>query len=250
MSFPQSVAEKTLLACGRCCCICHVFCGTKVELHHIKPKSNGGSDDYDNCIPLCFNCHSEMGKPTHHKGRGYSEAELKAHRDNWYESKKMALQMNGGICTADKQQFEKICALFAQAEYVLSDHDMVGAFQQSDIAGLLYYADCSEDPFNRFIDAELEMLRSKLLKQLQECVAIFRQYLYWDEGSNENLCVSHMWLYNHGKMELENGEQLQEYKDEVQQLMQAAEATWAAYVAFVQQMRYRMSISIDQPNRK
>ena len=39
MGFPQSVAEKALVACGRCCCICHVFCGTKIELHHINRKA-------------------------------------------------------------------------------------------------------------------------------------------------------------------------------------------------------------------
>lgn len=244
MSFPQSVAEKALVACGRCCCICHVFCGTKIELHHIKPKSNGGSDDFDNCIPLCFNCHAEMGKPTHHKGRGYDEKELKDHRDQWYERKKESLQTAGSVCTVDKQQFEEICTLFSQAKYVLTDHNMAAAFCQDDIEGLFRYADRSDDPFTMFIDADLEMLRSKLLLQLHKCVSTFRRYLYWNEGPNRDLCASDMWLYNHGQKDREASEQLQVFEDEVRQLTQVAEATWAEYVSFVQQIRFRIGGNI------
>lgn len=57
-----------------------------IELHHIKQKSEGGDDSYDNCIPLCFNCHADVGayNTKHPKGRKYSEAELKEHRNIWY----------------------------------------------------------------------------------------------------------------------------------------------------------------------
>ena len=44
MSFPESVEVAALAACERCCCICHKFCGTKIELHHIKQKADGGED--------------------------------------------------------------------------------------------------------------------------------------------------------------------------------------------------------------
>lgn len=86
MGFPQSVADKALAACGRCCCICHKFCGIKMELHHIHQHADGGEDTFDNCIPLCFDCHADMGKgdPRHPKGKHYSEQELRFHRDKWY----------------------------------------------------------------------------------------------------------------------------------------------------------------------
>ena len=78
MSFPDSVAVEALTSCGRCCCICHKFCGTKIELHHIEQKAYGGEDSLENCIPLCFDCHSDMGKadPKHPKGKRYSIEEL------------------------------------------------------------------------------------------------------------------------------------------------------------------------------
>ena len=87
MSFPKSVEIEALVKCGRCCCICHKFCGTKIELHHIKQKAYGGADTIDKCIPLCLECHADMGKadPKHPKGKHYSENELRQHRDNWYK---------------------------------------------------------------------------------------------------------------------------------------------------------------------
>ena len=144
------------------------------------------------------------------------------------------------VCAADKQQFEQICSLFAQAKYVLTEHDMAATFCQNDIEGLFCYADRSDDPFTMFIDADLEMLRSKLLVQLNECVAIFRRYLYWHNGPSRDLCVSDLWLYNHGKKLKETPEQLQEFEEKARRLTQVAEATWAEYVSFVQQMRFRI----------
>ena len=49
-------------------------------------KSRGGKDSFDNCIPLCFNCHGDMRSVDHRhpKGRKYTESELKNHRDSWY----------------------------------------------------------------------------------------------------------------------------------------------------------------------
>ena len=66
MAFSKRIIEKALGACGRCCCICHSFCGKNIELHHIIQKSDGGPDSFDNAIPLCLNCHADMGKTDPH----------------------------------------------------------------------------------------------------------------------------------------------------------------------------------------
>lgn len=77
------VAREALVQSGRCCCICHRFCGTKIELHHIIPIEQGGDDSIENCIPVCFDCHADIGhyNDKHPRGRKYSPAELRAHRD-------------------------------------------------------------------------------------------------------------------------------------------------------------------------
>jgi hypothetical protein len=85
MPFPQTIREEALIACGRHCCLCHRFVGTKIECHHIKPESQGGDDTLDNCMPLCFDCHAEVEhyNPSHPKGTKFRPAELKGHRDSW-----------------------------------------------------------------------------------------------------------------------------------------------------------------------
>lgn len=87
MSFPKKSADEVLVKSGRRCSICNKFCGTKIELHHIKTKYQGGEDIVDNCIPLCFDCHADVGSynSNHPKGKKYSEKELKMHREKLYE---------------------------------------------------------------------------------------------------------------------------------------------------------------------
>lgn len=86
MGFPQSVADEVFVRCGRHCCLCGKYAGQKMELHHIKQVADGGEDTIDNCIPLCLDCHADVGayNPRHPKGRKYTEVELKGHRDKYY----------------------------------------------------------------------------------------------------------------------------------------------------------------------
>jgi hypothetical protein len=42
MGFKPTDADELLVACHRRCCICHRYCGIKIELHHIEPRRGGG----------------------------------------------------------------------------------------------------------------------------------------------------------------------------------------------------------------
>jgi HNH endonuclease len=56
-----------------------------MELDHIVPRAERGSDDIDNAIPLCFECHAEVHayNDAHPRGRKFRPDELRAHRDQW-----------------------------------------------------------------------------------------------------------------------------------------------------------------------
>lgn len=88
MAFSEDIKTRAMVACGRCCCICHKFCGNNMEVHHIRARADGGTDTYDNAIPLCFDCHAEVRQydPKHPKGIRFTEKELIQHRDNWYKT--------------------------------------------------------------------------------------------------------------------------------------------------------------------
>ncbi len=83
--FRQADVERLLVACHRRCCVCHRWCGTKIEIDHIEQRADGGSDDIENAVPVCFDCHAEVHayNPRHPRGRKFTPVELRAHRDQW-----------------------------------------------------------------------------------------------------------------------------------------------------------------------
>ncbi len=86
MGFKQSDVDKLLADTGRHCCICGIL--HNIQVHHIIPKEDGGSDDIENAIPLCPNCHDKVhikyskGRTT----RAYTPNELKLHRERTIRS--------------------------------------------------------------------------------------------------------------------------------------------------------------------
>jgi hypothetical protein len=90
MGFPVTVRERAMVASARHCCVCHRYKGVKVEAHHITPEANGGPNDFENAIVLCFDCHTDAGhyNPDHPRGTKFSLRELKLQRDEWYETVK------------------------------------------------------------------------------------------------------------------------------------------------------------------
>jgi hypothetical protein len=83
-AFKEEDKIKMLLWCDRHCCLCKKACGTDIEIAHIDSRAG---NDMDNGIPLCFNCHSEIGRYNreHPRGNKYKPEELKARREQVYE---------------------------------------------------------------------------------------------------------------------------------------------------------------------
>lgn len=80
MTMPEELASELLSNCGRHCCICRRFRPVHLQVHHIVPQSEGGTDDSDNLIALCLTCHSDV----HTKRpftRRFTHSELKLHRN-------------------------------------------------------------------------------------------------------------------------------------------------------------------------
>lgn len=88
MPFSPQVRRSLLVRSGRRCCLCWKFCGIKIEVHHIIPASSpNSSDDEDNGIPLCLNCHVEVGtyNDQHPIGTKFHPEELRQHRDRLFQ---------------------------------------------------------------------------------------------------------------------------------------------------------------------
>jgi 5-methylcytosine-specific restriction endonuclease McrA len=85
MGFQREEVSKLLAACHRRCCVCHRYCGVKMETDHIVPAGEGGPDTMDNAIPVCFECHAEIHSynDKHPRGRKFLADELRAHKEQW-----------------------------------------------------------------------------------------------------------------------------------------------------------------------
>jgi HNH endonuclease len=85
MAFHRVEVSELLSRCHRRCCICHRFCGVKIETDHIVPAESGGSDHIDNAIPVCFECHAEIHSynEKHPRGRKFLPEELQLHKAQW-----------------------------------------------------------------------------------------------------------------------------------------------------------------------
>lgn len=85
---PFTPDQKMLLMfkAGRRCCVCMKFCGVRMEVDHIIQEADGGPNEEDNGIPLCFDCHADVKhyNARHPKGNKFRSDELKMHRDRMF----------------------------------------------------------------------------------------------------------------------------------------------------------------------
>lgn len=249
MSFPENVANEALVRSERCCCICHKFCGPKIELHHIIQKADGGEDTLENCIPLCFDCHSDMGKgdTRHPKGKRYSEKELRMHRDNWYKKVDCGSSTSNinTIYDEDVALFQKICALFSpDIKYWLSETDIGRYHPRGTFFELERYCYDANDPFSEFINPELEKLRGELVSAIDAFIACKATNVFPEKVGGEVVYATRLWLVNHTTwyprgLTDEDAKIL--FNEEADDLRNSAKSLWNTYCDFVRQCRQRLS---------
>jgi hypothetical protein len=76
MSFPESLTKDVRRRAHFQCCLCKTL---GIEIHHITPQAEGGSDTFENAAPLCPTCHETYGaNPTKRKF-------IREARDLWFE---------------------------------------------------------------------------------------------------------------------------------------------------------------------
>ena len=78
MPFNDTVRVQVKNQSNFTCCWCNNRANT-VEVHHIVPQAQGGSDAIDNAAPLCGSCHTLYG------GNPDLRREITLRRDAWYK---------------------------------------------------------------------------------------------------------------------------------------------------------------------
>lgn len=201
MSFPNKVSEDALVKCGRCCCICHRFCGIKIELHHIKQKADGGDDSFENCIPLCLNCHADVKayNPHHPKGRKYTESELKKHRDEWYKKRTetTAFQYTDEHRQIDQRIFKELYELLNCNSFIyfVETHNFSYPFKEESIEPLDKFLFYWKEPEYEFTDTEIESVRAELYILLKKFSILLSQNTF--PNGNDELSVPDEWSWEY-----------------------------------------------------
>jgi hypothetical protein len=235
MSFPPKVREDALLASGRHCCLCHKFCGLKIELHHIVHSSEGGADTFDNCTPLCFECHADMRSYDHKhpKGTKYTPEELRRHRDAWYI--KVSASPGASYTSTSKDQdvtsYHWLVALlpFDGVMSYVQSRDFGAPFQLSNLEPLDQFAEKAQDPSREFIDADLEGMRRELISAIAE----FRYYMFthtWPMRGSEYQAIPREW----------EDDQPDRFAKTIDKLNDLSRAVATAYTELVREARRRL----------
>jgi hypothetical protein len=154
MAFDRNQVSELLAKCHRRCCICHRFCGVKIETHHTIP----GNDDIENAIPVCFECHAEIKlyDPTHPRGRRFQEDELKIHKKQWLD-----ICQNNKSIFLEKRAIDDVGplqSLIDELEYNIN----VSKYSKRDDLGCKF----REVEFNRTITQGLLSLLPKEIKEV------------------------------------------------------------------------------------
>ncbi len=169
MPFNSKVKAQAMVACGRCCSICHKFCGIKIECHHIIHESEGGEDTYENCLPLCFDCHADMRSydKKHPKGTKYKREELELHREQWFNK-----VSNSSVSTYTDEHRQLDIELFQRITEILPWNTSIDFLRTNNFAGFSFDWDymsdlesflrTTTDPSFEFIDVKLEVVRATL----------------------------------------------------------------------------------------
>ncbi len=138
-----------------------------MECHHIVPEEADGEDTFENCIPVCFDCHADMRSYDfkHPKGNKYTESELRLHRDRWYEK----VAAGGGLAPrpehveVDKEvfaEFQRVVPYFPTFDYLKGRNFAGFAFETAPLDPLFKYAHYSDRPEYEFLDPEPESARA------------------------------------------------------------------------------------------
>ncbi|MBI4479275.1 MAG: HNH endonuclease, partial [Acidobacteria bacterium] len=168
MPFPSNEVDGLLVACHRHCCICHRFCGVKMEMDHIVPSGNDGTDAIENAIPVCFECHAEIHSynDKHPRGRKFHPEELRKHKEQWLQICKDRPEI---LITATRNaDVGPLQALIDELDF----NSTVAQYSSERDQGCLFY----HDQFKRAIaEGAIAVLNEELKKTILEAyVAIGR----------------------------------------------------------------------------
>jgi hypothetical protein len=231
-----------MVACARRCCLCHKYCGVNMECAHIDQESEGGSNEADNCIPVCFDCHSGIGhyNPSHPRGTKFTPTELRKHRNRWYKQ----IEDNPSVLTPDYIEIDS--HLFHKLYEILGGSSRMQHFKNHDYGAT--YARAHDNRIADFLheseNPEAEFLTFSMESSFADLKAAIKDYA--------SSCAGRVWQNQDGTNGIPS-----EWtdKDEItrtrffdaQKVMNDKAATvWDRYAKFVSEGRRILRVKLEE----
>lgn len=230
-----------MLACGRRCCLCHKFAGGKMECHHIDPAAKGGKNTFENCIPLCFDCHAEAGhyNEKHPKGTKFSPAELLGHRDRWFATidKGVGPGAPGDYLELDRKLFVRLYGLLGGSKKMIHfrDHDYDNGYDVKVEYRLEDFSHAAGMPECEFFDAEMATALADFLTAISSYNNDFTNRVWYD-GDRANIPPE--WLYGRKPQE-------KRFLEAVEVMNKASTKIWLSFAQFVKTARLRLKLELE-----
>jgi len=187
MEFPAAVKVELLFRCGRHCCICRRSCGRRMEIHHIIQDADGGHATLDNGIPLCYDCHDDVGhyNTRHPRGNKFTPEELRKHRERAFR----LMEQPPGVYDAVAGELIMMSDVSRRALEDVRPPRVIDLHHEARVARYLSYVvrGCEEQGGGRLRDA----IRSfETALGLAESDETLRDYMI---GGNYCVAKLHLW---------------------------------------------------------
>jgi len=135
-----------------------------MQCHHIEPHAEGGEDTFDNCIPLCLECHGEVEayNTKHPIGTKYTPTELRRRRNEWYEALKnpSLTVLNAKHVNIDRDMVKRLCQVCSPRtmQAYFCGRDCAYPFEKAILDALDDFCEFRNRVESHFLDPALESL--------------------------------------------------------------------------------------------
>ena len=128
MAISEDLAAEVLAKSARHCCVCRQYMPLAIQVHHIREKHDGGTDEFENLIPVCIQCHASI-HTTSKMTRNFTERELKKSRDIVYD-----LVAAGRLPASNSMSMTEIANISAILTQTLRESTRDGSSKQDTLS--------------------------------------------------------------------------------------------------------------------
>lgn len=170
MAVAKAIRDKLLVDAQHRCTICYEKC---FELHHIVKQSEGGSDDEDNLIVMCPNCHQHR----YHRSGEFTRDQLIQYKNNLRERNEIEKRLLKNLedikkeienKSADELNTELLTELNSAQQLIDPEKSPGLAHSVSHAATQMAEASILPDAARRAIEIKYDVERARLKSQVDQ----------------------------------------------------------------------------------